>query len=147
MRKMISLFVCISFFSAPGWHNKQEAKQIAQKENKHILLNFSGSVWCGPCIRMHKEIFENDVFKNMADTQSVLVNADFPRVKKNQLPTQQEINNKIADQYNPQGKFPYTLLLDANGKVLKEWEGFPNEPPQEFTIEIRNGIYADRKSE
>ncbi len=123
----------------------QEAKQIAQKEHKHILLNFSGSDWCGPCIRMHTEIFVSDVFKNMADTQLVLVNADFPRMKKNQLSAQQqEINNKMADQYNPQGKFPYTLLLDANGKVLKQWDGLPNESPQEFTIEVRNGIYADR---
>jgi len=149
MVKLIFASFFISLLSTMHWHNNmQEAKQIAQKEHKHILLNFSGSDWCGPCIRMHKEIFESDVFKNMADTQLILVNADFPRMKKNQLSkTQQEINNKIADEYNPQGKFPYTLLLNANGKVLKEWDGLPNEQPQEFTIEVRNGIYADRKSE
>ena len=123
----------------------QEAKQIAQKEHKYILLNFSGSDWCGPCIRMHDEIFSNTTFKQMADTELVLVNADFPRKKKNQLSAQQqEINNKMADQYNPQGKFPYTLLLDANGKVLKDWDGLPNESPETFTIEVKNGIYTNK---
>jgi len=136
----------LAFLSLTDWHvNLDEAKQIAQKEHKHILLNFSGSDWCGPCIRMHNEIFGSEVFKKMADTDLVLVNADFPRNKKNQLPSkQQEINNAMADKYNSQGKFPYTLLLDANGKVLKEWDGLPNETPDAFTIEVRNGIYADR---
>jgi thioredoxin-related protein len=145
--KLISfLSSAILFFFPVQWRNNlEEAKQIAQKEHKHILLNFSGSDWCGPCIRMHNEIFEAEVFKNMADTQLVLVNADFPRKKKNQLPSQQqEINNAMADKYNSQGKFPYTVLLDANGKILKEWDGLPNETPNAFTIEVRNGIYADR---
>lgn len=145
--KLLSFFLLPFFmFSSVQWHtNLDEAKEIAQKEHKHILLNFSGSDWCGPCIRLHNEIFGTDVFKNMADTQLVLVNADFPRKKKNQLTAmQQSINDKIADQYNSQGKFPYTVLLDANGKVLKDWDGFPNETPEAFTIEVRNGIYADR---
>ncbi len=134
------------FFSFAVWHNDlAEAKQTAQKEHKHILLNFSGSDWCGPCIRLHNEIFESEVFKKMADTELVLVNADFPRKKKNQLPSnQQEMNNAMADQYNSQGKFPYTLLLDANGKVLREPDGFPSMTPENFTLEVRNGIYADR---
>jgi hypothetical protein len=138
--------VCALFFSIPGWHNNlPEAKQIAQKEHKHILLNFSGSDWCGPCIRMHNEIFATEVFTTMADAQLVLVNADFPRKNKNQLPArQQEINNAMADLYNPQGKFPYTVLLDANGKILKAWEGFPNEKPDVFTADIKSTIDADR---
>jgi thioredoxin-related protein len=144
--KIIFPSILIAFLSLTNWHvNLEEAKQIAQKEHKHILLNFSGSDWCGPCIRMHNEIFGSEVFKKMADTDLVLVNADFPRKKKNQFPSQQqEINNAMADKYNSQGKFPYTVLLDANGKVLKEWDGFPNESPDAFTIEVRNGIYADR---
>ena len=146
MKSISFLLLPVLFISAIDWHNNlDEAKQIAQKEHKHILLNFSGSDWCGPCIRMHNEIFGAEVFKNMADTQLVLVNADFPRNKKNQLSAQQQkINNKIADEYNSQGKFPYTVLLDANGKVLKEWDGFPAETPEAFTIEVRNGIYANR---
>jgi thioredoxin-related protein len=147
MRETLFFSICLVYLSLSGWHyDLQEAKQIAEKEHKHILLNFSGSDWCGPCIRMHNEIFETEVFKKMADTELVLLNADFPRKKKNQLPaSQQEMNNLMADQYNSAGKFPYTLLLDEKGKILKEWDGFPSMTAAAFSLEVRNGIYTDRK--
>lgn len=129
-----------------NWHyNLDEAKQLAKKEHRHILLNFSGSDWCGPCIRMHKEIFDSEVFKKMADNDLVLLNADFPRMKKNQLsPKQQELNNAIADKYNSKGSFPLTVLLDENGKVVKEWDGFPKEKLNEFVDEIKSAIDIDK---
>ena len=136
----------VFWVSLADWHhNLEEAKKVAKTENKYILLNFSGSDWCGPCIRMRKEIFDADVFKQMADTELVLVNADFPRNKKNQpTATQQQLNDEMADKYNAQGKFPYTLLLNAEGKVLETWEGLPNETAESFTVEIRNGMYETR---
>lgn len=144
----VRLFLLIPFFllSTAAWqYNLEDAKQLAKKEHKHILLNFSGSDWCGPCIRLRTEIFESSVFEKMADTDLILVNADFPRKKKNQLTAaQQALNNALADKYNSQGRFPYTLLLDTNGKVLKAWDGFPDITPEDFTMEIRNGIYSDR---
>jgi len=95
-------------------------------------------------MRMHSEIFESDVFKQMADTELVMVNADFPRKKKNQPSAdQQKLNDEMADKYNTQGKFPYTLLLNADGKVLLTWEGLPAESPEDFTREVRNGIYSN----
>jgi len=142
-------FFCIllSFvITSYQWHyNLTEAKQIAQKEHKSILLNFSGSDWCGPCIQMRKEIFDNESFESFADSNLIMVNADFPRKKKNQLsPQQQDLNNAMADQYNSGGKFPYTLLLDANGKVLKEWDGFPNVKTEEFEMQIKSIIDSER---
>jgi hypothetical protein len=146
MYKIVCLALLLTYPHAPVWHeNMQEAKQIAQKEHRHILLNFSGSDWCGPCILLRKEILDQAAFLQMADTELVLVNADFPRKKKDQLlPAQQQLNNAMADQYNPQGKFPLTLLLDASGKVLREWDGYPKMTPESFTMDVRNGIYADR---
>src|SRR5438477_6010979 len=101
----------------PGWGtNFEEARQVAIQNHKYILLNFSGSDWCGPCIRLHDEIFESDVFKKMAATDLILVNADFPRLKKNQLPKEQQTqNDHLADQYNAKGSFPLTLLLTPDG--------------------------------
>ncbi len=141
--KLLLLLPVFLFFTADWHHNLKEAQLIAQKEHKYILLNFSGSDWCGPCIRMKKELFESEVFKQMADTQLVLVNADFPRNKKNQ-PTadQQKINDEMADRYNPLGKFPFTLLLNEKGAVLGSWEGFPNESPDVFVEDLRNIIYT-----
>ena len=126
----------------PGWYNDlRAARQIAQKEHRHILLNFSGSDWCGPCILLRKDIFDDPAFSKMADTTLVLVNADFPRLKKDQLPAaQQKLNDDMADHYDPKGLFPLTLLLNAEGKVLKQWEGNPGVKAEEFSREIRTII-------
>jgi thioredoxin-related protein len=100
--------------------NFNEAQKIATNKHELILLNFSGSDWCGNCIRLRKEIFESDAFVQFADSNLVLVNADFPRSSKNRLSAEQtKLNDALADKYNPDGNFPCTLLLDANGRVLK----------------------------
>jgi hypothetical protein len=81
----------------------------------------------------------------MADTSLVLVNADFPRMKKNQLTAQQQqLNDAMADKYNSQGKFPFTVLLTADGKVLRTWDGFPGVSPEEFARQVKNSIDADK---
>lgn len=121
------------------------AKKIAREKHELILLNFSGSDWCGPCIRLHKEVFDSDEFHAVADKQLVLVNADFPRLKKNQLSKEQQAqNDKLADAYNRTGSFPSTVLLDENGKVLKVWEGFPKGGSAAFIDEINAAINARR---
>jgi hypothetical protein len=128
-------FMCMSFIQ---WQNDFEtAQKIAKEKHGLILLNFSGSDWCGPCMRLKKEILDNAAFTKMADTSLVLVDADFPRKKKNQLdPATQKQNNALADKYNPDGKFPFTLLLDADGKIRKTWDGFPSKNAQEFANDI-----------
>jgi thiol-disulfide isomerase/thioredoxin len=145
MKTFIGLLLT-AWLAAAGWHyNLDEARQLAKDQHKHILLNFSGSDWCGPCIELRKLILDNPDFLQMADTTLILVNADFPRSKKNQPNAQQQaLNNAMADKYNSQGKFPYTLLLDADGKVIKTWEGLPNEKPADFVLEVRNAIYTNR---
>jgi hypothetical protein len=137
----IALLIWV-LFASPGWHyNLDEARQLANQQHKHILLNFSGSDWCGPCITLRKEILDDPIFLQMADTSLILVNADFPRNKKNQLSKQQQaLNDAMADKYNAQGKFPLTLLLDAKGAILKTWEGMPNEKPAEFASEVQKTI-------
>jgi thioredoxin-related protein len=146
MVKTVFCSLLLMALHSSGWHyNLDEAKAIAHKEHKYILLNFSGSDWCGPCIMLRKEILDDSMFLKMADSSLVLVNADFPRKKKNQLsPQQQSINNALADRYNTEGQFPRTLLLNADGKVLKTWDGFPNEKPDVFTAEVESAIGANK---
>jgi len=75
----------------------------------------------------------------MADTSLVLVNADFPRNKKNQLSnTLQKQNETLADKYNPEGKFPFTVLIDANGRLIKSWDGLPKEDAEQFTKQVKD---------
>lgn len=146
MRLFSILFLSLVFFSASNWETDfSAAQQKAKTEHKLILLNFSGSDWCIPCIRMHKEVFESAVFKNYADSNLVLINADFPRLKKNKLTGEQEDkNDKLADKYNPKGIFPLTILLDADGKQLMSWEGYPNLSPEQFTNTVKGLVDAGK---
>ncbi|GAB3787061.1 hypothetical protein GCM10028818_51380 [Spirosoma horti] len=126
--KVILLSLLVYLFSIPPtWQlNFDQAKVEAAQSHKFILLNFSGSDWCGPCIKLKKTIFESAEFSAFADERLILLRADFPRLSKNQLDAKQTAHNEsLAETYNKQGKFPFTVLLDANGKVLKEWEGYP----------------------
>jgi len=133
------------FIAAPSWlGNFNKAMVEATKEHKLILINFSGSDWCGPCIRLTKEIFESQTFEDYAAKNLVLVRADFPRQKKNQLdPAQTKLNESLADKYNSNGTFPLTLLVNENGKILKEWDGFPDESPEKFVLEINSIVHAN----
>ena len=139
MRLLLMIFSSSILFLSPSWQtNMEKAIQQAQQENKNILLNFAGSDWCGPCIILHKEIFDSNIFEQYAKDHLVLVKADFPRLKKNQLSKeQQKLNDKLAEKYNKDGIFPLTVLLTPDGKVLKKWEGLPRVSPDEFTSEIK----------
>jgi thioredoxin-related protein len=120
-----------------------ETKLQAEKSHKMILLTFSGSDWCVPCIRLHKEVFESPVFEKYAEDNLVLVNADFPRLKKNRLSKEQTSKNEhLADQYNRNGSFPLTILLDVHGKLIKQWEGVPKETVKEFVQEIDASVHS-----
>jgi thioredoxin-related protein len=141
MKFLLTILISSLFStSAPVWLTDfNKAKTQADTSEKYILLNFSGSDWCGPCIRLHKEVFESETFMSYAQKNLVLVNADFPRLRKNQLSKeQQKLNNALADQYNPQGHFPFTVLVDSKGKVEKTWDGYPNETPDKFLSDINN---------
>lgn len=101
------------------------AQQNAKQQHRLILLNFSGSDWCGPCIKLKKDVFESAEFTAFAEGNLELIRADFPRLKKNQLAKDQQAkNDALAEKYNSSGKFPLTLLINEQGKVLKEWEGY-----------------------
>ena len=134
---LLGLLVLLLSFTV--WQPDFEtAQKLAHERNQLILLNFSGSDWCGPCIRMKKEICSNEAFSKMADATLVMVNADFPRNKKNQLNKELRTQNEqLADRYNPEGKFPYTVLLSANGAVIRSWEGMPDETAAEFALSIK----------
>jgi thioredoxin-related protein len=144
--KLSLLLLFLSFTTNIPWLGDfSQATAQAAKEDKLLLINFSGSDWYGPCIRLRKEILESSVFEGYAKEHLVLVRADFPRQKKNQLDAAQiKRNEALADKYNPDGKFPFTLLVDKNGKVLKTWDGFPNESSEKFVEDINTLANAGR---
>jgi len=146
MKSVSLILLCIVSMSFTIWQTDfEKAKQIAKDKHQLILLNFSGSDWCGPCIRMRSDIFDSPAFSKMADAELVMVNADFPRMKKNQLDKQlKKQNEALADKYDPEGKFPFTLLLDASGKIIHTWDGLPEKDGPKFAQEVKSICDANK---
>ena len=108
-------------------------QKIAQAQNKKVFLYFSGSDWCGPCIKFKKVYMNAPEFQEFSKNNLLLLNADFPRKGSNQLSKEKTKENEaLAEQYNPNGNFPLIILLDNRGKILRKWEGFPKETVSEF---------------
>lgn len=136
--KLVTMFLFLTLFPVKWETDFTTAKKIAKEKHELILLNFSGSDWCGPCILTRRDYFESQVFTTMANENLVLVNADFPRKKKNiGTPEQVRKNEELAEMYNKEGSFPLTLLLDADGKIIKTWHGKPETTPEQWTAEIK----------
>ena len=110
-----------------GWlTNYAEAQQEAKSQHKLLLMDFTGSDWCGWCIMLEKEIFSKPEFKEYASKNLVLFEADFPRRK--ELPAETvEQNQSLAMKYQIQG-FPTIVVLDSSGKELAQLGYMPGGP-------------------
>jgi thioredoxin-related protein len=146
MRMIRALLFTSLLFTSVAWKtNFNDAKIEASKNNKLILVNFSGSDWCLACIQLRKNIFESKTFTVYASDNLVLVNADFPRQNKHKLsPAQKKMNEDLAEKYDPDGKFPYTILMTASGKILKRWDGLPGLSDKQFVDGIKQTVDANR---
>jgi thioredoxin-related protein len=141
MKTVLTIFLVTITLTGEWLTDFETAKGKAGQEKKYILLNFSGSDWCAPCIKMKKEVFEQDPFLAIANEQLILVRADFPRSKKNKLSAEQTLHNEaLAEKYNPLGKFPYTLLLDANGKIIYKWDGYVFGSQDKFMASLKSAL-------
>ena len=103
--------------AAEGWtDNYEKAIAQAKAENKLVLADFTGSDWCGWCIKLKAEVFDKDEFKAAAPKSFVLLELDYPQKK--ELPEAlRKQNEKLQEQFQIEG-FPTILLLDADGKVM-----------------------------
>jgi thioredoxin-related protein len=117
---VLIVLATVTSVQAQEWHTDfEKAKKTATSDKKPIVLVFQGSDWCAPCIKLDREIWSTEVFKNYAAKSYVMVQADFPRRKKNALSeTQTAANAKLAEKYNKNGVFPFVVVLDSKGKVL-----------------------------
>jgi len=103
--------------------NLTEAKILASQEQKDIMIVFSGSDWCVPCMRLDKEILSQPGFENYAAKKIVMIKADFPSRAKNKKlisKDQQNYNAKLFEKYNPKGIFPFVVILNNKGEEIAE---------------------------
>ncbi len=129
---LLALVFSTAVFSQNWKNNFDEAKTLASKENKNILLVFSGSDWCAPCIKLDKNIWQSDAFKAASSKSWVLVKADFPKKKEHALSEELKKHNAaLAEKYNKDGIYPLVVVLDKNGKVLGK-TSFKNVSPTDY---------------
>ncbi len=144
------LGLCLMFLSAgafaqatpaqhDNWqHNYDEAVKQAKAEHKPILMVFAGSDWCKPCIMLRKEVWDTPTFQKYAKDNLVLLELDFPRFKKNQLPeAQMKHNEALASKYDKEGLFPLVVLTDAEGKVLGK-TGYKPGGPEKYIQQLQS---------
>jgi len=135
---LILFLLSTSAIFAQDWTtNFEEAKILASKKNQNIVLVFQGSDWCGPCIKLDREIWSTDIFKEFSKSHFVMLKADFPRRKANQLDSEQvRKNTLLAEKYNPAGYFPFVVVLNSDGKVLGE-TGYKKVTPTEYITQLK----------
>ena len=104
--------------------------KLAAASNKPVLLEFTGSDWCPPCMKLTSTVFEQPAFESFAKKNLVLVKFDFPRKK--ELPAElKAANDAMARQFNVRG-FPTLILLSSSGTELARKSGYSGETPESF---------------
>ena len=116
---VIGFAIATSAQTKPGWlSDYKKAQQEAKANNKLVLLDFTGSDWCGWCIKLDKEVFSKPEFKDYANKNLVLMEADFPRAKAQAVGLKKQ-NQELAQQYQIQG-FPTIIVLNGDGQKIGE---------------------------
>lgn len=136
----IAAVISTSFAKAPkGWETDVAAAlEIAKKEKKAVMLEFTGSDWCPPCIMMSKKVFSKDEFFKAASKNYILVHVDFPKSDE----ALSKKNEPLLEKYNVEG-YPTIILLDSEGKEFSRF--FAMEYPSVESFVERLEITLENK--
>jgi thioredoxin-related protein len=135
-RSLIASLLLVGFGLSPApasdeWQTDYKAALAeASKENKMVLLDFTGSDWCGWCIKLVKDTFSQPEFQKFADKHLVLVELDFPNGKP-QSPEVKLQNHQLSEKFGVEG-FPTLVLLDSKGKEVARNVGYLAGGPEAF---------------
>lgn len=117
------------------WHEDfARAQALAKASGKPMLLDFTGSDWCGWCIKLKQEVFDEKEFQKYAEENLILVELDFPR-NKSQKPNIKEQNQKLQQQYSIRG-FPTIILLDPEGNQIGK-TGYQEGGPKAYVEHLK----------
>jgi len=110
------------------------AKKKAASENKPLVLDFTGSDWCGWCIKLDEEVFATTTFQKYAEKNLILVKLDFPQ-RKTQSSEEKDQNMKLAREYGVKG-YPTIIVLDSKGDKIGQ-TGYVRGGPDAFIAELK----------
>jgi protein disulfide-isomerase len=140
MKTLLSLalvFASMVFVHADWTTDYKAALTQAKIQKKLVLLDFTGSDWCGYCKLLDKEVFTQQSFKDFADKNYILVTVDFPQQKP--LPDDlKQQNDTLGKQFNIDG-YPTLIVLDADGKELGRQVGYgPGSGPDAVIAKLKS---------
>ena len=139
---LLSIFLILASFSNGFTQTNQleQAAQLAKQENKLIFMNFSGSDWCRGCIILKQTILNTPEFESFAKDNLIMLDVDFPRMKRNRLSKKQvQYNEKLAEKYNKEGQFPTIIILDSDLNIIAK-TGYKQLSPAEYVNHIKTLI-------
>jgi thioredoxin-related protein len=142
-RFLAAVALCLSVLSLPaadGWlTDLDEGIKVAKAEKKAILVDFTGSDWCGWCIRLKKEVFDQKEFAAVSK-DFVLVELDYPQRKK-QSPEEKAKNKAWAEKFAIEG-YPTIMLLDASGEPFAQ-TGYQDGGPVKYLAHLAELLKAN----
>lgn len=141
MKKLRCLFglVLLALLTSPqlfadDWSSDlTKSQEKAKAEHKMVLLDFTGSDWCGWCIKLHDEVFSKPKFKSYAKDKLILVEVDFPQ-RKHLSKKVTDQNAELANQYGIKG-YPTIIVLDSEGKKIGQLS-YMEGGPEAFVAEL-----------
>jgi protein disulfide-isomerase len=142
----IAILVALGLFSAvsaradsPWGTDVKKAQEEAKANHKLLLLDFTGSDWCGYCIQLDRAILSKPEFKDYANKNLVLVEVDFPRRGGPRWNAQsaelQKQNEQLAEKFDING-FPTLVVLNGEGKTVWRYDGFYDGGIAAFLAEL-----------
>jgi thioredoxin-related protein len=130
----LSIAISTTLHAGPAWQTDfKKAQEQAKSSHKLLLVDFTGSDWCGWCIKLNREVFSKPEFQEYANKNLVLLEIDFPR-SKTQSDTVKKQNEELATQYQIQG-FPTVVVLNEEGRKVGEL-GYMEGGPMAFIAEL-----------
>jgi thioredoxin-related protein len=129
-RRILVLVVVWALLGTAGaeWQTDYgKALAKAKAEHKKVLLDFTGSDWCPPCIELRRRVFSRPEFRAYADKNLMVIEIDYP-LHKQQSADLKKQNERLAGQYRIDEKgFPTVILLDPEGKMMREFTNYGGE--------------------
>jgi len=110
------------------------AQKKAKAEKKLVLMDFTGSDWCGWCIKLNKEVFSTKEFADYAKDNLVLVEVDFPR-RKELSSEQKKANDALQSKYKAEG-FPTIVVLNSEGQQVWKQVGYMEGGPKAWIAKL-----------
>jgi len=123
----------VSAEELPWMTDLPKAQAKAKSEKKLIMMDFTGSDWCGWCIKLNNEVFSTPEFSEYAKKNLVLVEVDFPR-KKEQTAAVKQANASLQEKYKVEG-YPTIIVLNSEGQKVGEL-GYQPGGPKAFIKEL-----------